>query len=52
MQRRILKKISKLAGESRPPGSKQLEGGGGEMRLRIGAYRVIYAVAKAVYRRR
>ena len=50
MQRRILKKIGKLAGEPRPPGSKQLEGGGGEMRLRIGDYRVIYAVADEVLR--
>ncbi len=50
MQHRIVKKIGNLAREPRPPGSKQLEGGGGEMRLRIGDYRVIYAVADEVLR--
>jgi mRNA interferase RelE/StbE len=42
--RRILLAIDRLSADPRPPGCKQLKGGEGEMRIRIGDYRVIYDV--------
>ena len=42
--RRILQAVDLLAEDPRPPGCKQLKGGAGEMRIRIGDYRVIYDV--------
>lgn len=42
--RRILTAIDALAGDPRPHGCKQLKGGGGEMRIRVGDYRIIYDV--------
>ncbi|MHA3724656.1 type II toxin-antitoxin system RelE family toxin [Leucobacter sp. HY1910] len=36
--------ISALAENPRPPGSVQLVGGAGEMRIRVGDYRVVYEV--------
>lgn len=45
--RRILRAIDHLADDPRPPGCKQLKGGEGEMRIRIGDYRVIYDVIEA-----
>lgn len=42
--RRILHAIDRLTEDPRPPGCKQLKGGAGEMRIRIGDYRVIYDV--------
>lgn len=42
--RRILQTIDLLTEDPRPPGCKQLKGGAGEMRIRIGDYRVIYDV--------
>lgn len=42
--RRILHAIDHLAEDPRPPGCKQLKGGAGEMRIRIGDYRIIYDV--------
>ncbi|MGF3053125.1 type II toxin-antitoxin system RelE family toxin [Microbacterium sp. YY-03] len=42
--RRILSAIDALALDPRPHGCKQLTGGSGEMRIRVGDYRVIYAV--------
>lgn len=41
---RILQAIDRLTEDPRPPGCKQLKGGAGEMRIRIGDYRVIYDV--------
>lgn len=42
--RRILSAIDALALDPRPHGCKQLKGGSGEMRIRVGDYRVIYDV--------
>lgn len=42
--RRILMAIDALAHDPRPAGCKQLKGGGGEMRIRVGDYRVVYDV--------
>lgn len=43
--RRILRAIDALSLNPRPSGCKQLKGGMGEMRTRVGDYRVIYDVA-------
>ncbi|WP_237189546.1 type II toxin-antitoxin system RelE family toxin [Rothia nasimurium] len=43
-QTRIAKKIQELASNPYPPGTKKIVGGDGELRLRVGNYRVIYAV--------
>jgi mRNA interferase RelE/StbE len=44
-QRRIRAKIDELANEPRPAGAKALQGAeAGYLRIRIGDYRVIYAV--------
>ncbi|WP_237200825.1 type II toxin-antitoxin system RelE family toxin [Rothia nasimurium] len=40
----IAKKIHELASNPYPPGTKKIVGGDGELRLRVGNYRVIYAV--------
>lgn len=42
--RRLLVAIGKLAEEPRPPGCIQLKGGNGELRMRVGDYRVIYVL--------
>lgn len=42
---RIIKAISNLSEDPRPQGSKKLKGGSELWRIRIGNYRVIYAVA-------
>lgn len=42
---RIVRVIDALAHEPRPHGCKQLKGGDGEMRIRVGDYRVVYDVA-------
>ena len=36
--------IEALADDPRPPGSIQLAGGEGELRIRVGDYRVIYEI--------
>lgn len=41
---RIKAAILALAENPRPPGSVQLVGGEGEMRIRVGDYRVVYEV--------
>ncbi len=41
---RILKVIDALAYDPRPQGSLQLSGGDGELRIRVGDYRVVYDV--------
>lgn len=42
--RRLLDAIGGLAGDPRPPGCIQLKGGGGEFRIRVGDYRIVYEV--------
>ena len=44
VQRRLESAIGALAENPRPPGVKQLQGPGGVLRLRSGAYRVLYQV--------
>ncbi|MFC5338466.1 type II toxin-antitoxin system RelE family toxin [Leucobacter denitrificans] len=44
---RILRAIDALASDPHPLGCKQLKGGSGEMRIRIGDYRVVYDVIDA-----
>ena len=43
--RRIIQAIDALAHDPRPHGCKQVKGGDGEMRIRIGDYRVIYDIS-------
>lgn len=40
----ILEKIGQLGCDPRPPGAIKIRGGRGEMRVRVGNYRVIYEV--------
>lgn len=42
--RRVDSRIRALSEDQRPHGSKKLAGGGGLYRIRVGEYRVIYAV--------
>lgn len=42
--RRLLDAIGALANEPRPSGCVQLKGGGGELRIRVGDYRIVYDV--------
>ena len=42
--RRLLGAIEALAADPRPPGCIQLKGGGGEFRIRVGDYRVVYDI--------
>lgn len=42
--RRILEAINRLADDPRPPGCIMLQGGDGELRIRIGDYRVVYDI--------
>lgn len=44
LARRLLAAIGELAIDPRPAGSVQLKGGQGELRIRIGNYRVVYEV--------
>ncbi len=41
-RRRVERVIDALATDPRPRGAKKLEGGAGELRVRVGAYRIIY----------
>jgi mRNA interferase RelE/StbE len=41
---RVLKVILKLSDNPRPAGSKKLKGGSDNWRIRIGDYRVVYAI--------
>ena len=43
-QKRIVRAIEALAMTPRPPGTIQLAGGNGELRIRVGDYRVIYDI--------
>lgn len=42
--RRLLDAIGALASEPRPSGCVQLKGGDGELRIRVGDYRIVYDV--------
>ncbi|WP_166972477.1 type II toxin-antitoxin system RelE family toxin [Brevibacterium atlanticum] len=42
--RRLVSAIKELSDDPRPPGCIQLKGGSGELRIRVGDYRVIYEV--------
>lgn len=42
--RRLLDAIGALASDPRPSGCIQLKGGDGELRIRVGDYRVVYDV--------
>ena len=42
--RRVLAAIGSLADDPRPPGCVQLSGGDGELRSRVGTYRIVYEV--------
>lgn len=45
---RIAKAVGKLSADPRPPGCKKLVGVDNEYRIRIGDYRVVYQIRKAV----
>ena len=42
--RRLLDAIGSLASDPRPSGCVQIKGGGGEFRIRVGDYRIVYDV--------
>ena len=44
VQRRVAAKIAALADEPRPPGVEKLAGGTDEYRVRVGRYRIVYAI--------
>ena len=46
---RIVKAILKLEEDPRPQGSKKLKGGSENWRIRIGDYRVVYAIDDEVF---
>jgi mRNA interferase RelE/StbE len=41
-RRRIARRIEALSTDPRPPGAEMLKGGEGELRVRVGDWRVIY----------
>lgn len=43
-RRRIARRIEALGTDPRPPGAEMLRGGEGELRIRVGDWRVIYVV--------
>ncbi|MCT2140206.1 type II toxin-antitoxin system RelE family toxin [Dietzia cinnamea] len=43
-QKRIVRAIAALAGTPRPSGAIQFAGGDGELRIRVGDYRIIYDI--------
>jgi mRNA interferase RelE/StbE len=50
MQRRVAHGIEALGAVPRPPRAEMLKGGRGELRIRIGDWRVIYAMHEAELR--
>jgi len=44
---RIAPRLENLASNPRPPGCKKLKGGDHEWRIRVGDYRVVYAIDDA-----
>jgi len=47
-QRRLERAIDALGKNPRPRGAKKLEGGAGELRVRVGVYRILYEVVDDV----
>lgn len=47
MQARVGRSLDSLALDPRPPGVKKLEGGEGFHRVRVGDYRIVYAIDDA-----
>ena len=43
-RRRVAHRVEQLGANPRPPGAEALKGGEGELRVRVGDWRVIYAV--------
>jgi mRNA interferase RelE/StbE len=41
---RIEEDIDRLAGEPRPQGARKLTAGGGQLRIRVGRYRILYTI--------
>ena len=44
IQNRLISRISALAENPRPPGAKALQGAEGDLRIRVGDYRIVYRV--------
>jgi mRNA interferase RelE/StbE len=49
-RRRLERAIDGLARNPRPHGARKLEGGAGELRVRVGVYRIVYEVDDPVLR--
>ena len=47
-RQRLVRAISSLAGEPRPPGVEKLSGTKDRFRIRVGDYRVVYAIEDEV----
>lgn len=43
---RIVERLEALASNPRPPGCKKLKGGDLEWRIRVGDYRIVYAISE------
>ena len=44
---RIIPRLDRLVATPRPPGCKKLRGGDNEWRIRVGDYRIVYAIDDA-----
>ena len=45
-RRRVARRIEALGADPRPAGAEMLKGGDGEARIRVGDWRIIYAVRR------
>jgi mRNA interferase RelE/StbE len=43
-RRRVARRIDALSADARPPGAEKLQDGQGELRIRVGDWRIIYLV--------
>ncbi len=48
VHRRVVASIVALGVNPRPSGARKLHGGDGEWRIRVGDYRIIYAIADTI----
>jgi mRNA interferase RelE/StbE len=48
MQKRVAPRIAELASDPRPPGARLLAGDPERWRLRVGVYRIVYAIEDEV----
>jgi mRNA interferase RelE/StbE len=48
VQRRIVNRLDELEENPRPPDMKVLKGGDGEVRIRVGDYRILYMIEDCV----